>query len=168
MVVFALVSAGCGAPRGDQEAQVSAGPRPPAVSATGRLVGPGGLGAAAPPVVAPAIRPIGPILPQAGPQPGQMGPNVPGDRPSAQPNILAAVTGQVSAALGDVPDRAYVPNSEGHTITVIDPHTFAVIATYKTGTVPHHITPSWDLTKLYVNNTTANTLTVIDPRDGKP
>jgi YVTN family beta-propeller protein len=34
--------------------------------------------------------------------------------------------------------------------------------------VPHHITPSWDMTKLYVNNTSGNTLTVIDPRTDKP
>jgi YVTN family beta-propeller protein len=34
--------------------------------------------------------------------------------------------------------------------------------------VPHHITPSWDLSKLYVNNTEGDSLTVIDPRTGKP
>jgi YVTN family beta-propeller protein len=78
------------------------------------------------------------------------------------------MTGAVSPALADIPPRVYVPNSDAQTITVIDPATLQVIGTYATGTVPHHITPSWDLTKLYVNNTSANTLTVIDPKSGKP
>ncbi|MGH9276914.1 MAG: YncE family protein, partial [Acidimicrobiales bacterium] len=134
-----------------------------------RLGGPNsGAAAGAPGPVASHVRPFGPVVPQAGPHPAQMGPNPPGDRPSSSPNALAAMMGPVSAALADLPDRAYVPNSDAHTITVIDPHTLAIIGSYKTGTVPHHITPSWDMTKLYVNNTSANTLTVIDPRDGKP
>jgi YVTN family beta-propeller protein len=115
------------------------------------------------------VRQIGPGLPQAGPRPpAQAGPAVPGDRPSSQPNLLSAMTGAVSPALADIPPRVYVPNSDAQTITVIDPATLQVIGTYATGTVPHHITPSWDLTKLYVNNTSANTLTVIDPKSGKP
>jgi YVTN family beta-propeller protein len=100
--------------------------------------------------------------------PAQVGPAVPGDQPSAYPNALAAMTGSLSPAVADIPTRVYVPNSDAQTITVIDPNTFGIIGTYATGTVPHHITPSWDMTKLYVNNTVANTLTVIDPRSGKP
>ena len=42
-----------------------------------------------------------------------------------------------------------------------------VIATYATGFVPHHVTASWDMTKLYVNNTSGNSLQVIDPHSGK-
>ncbi len=36
------------------------------------------------------------------------------------------------------------------------------------GRVPHHVTPSWDLSRLYVNNTEGNSITVVDPRSGKP
>jgi YVTN family beta-propeller protein len=70
----------------------------------------------------------------------------------------------VSPALADVPVRVYVPNSDAHTLTVIDPATLQVVATYATGWVPHHVTASWDMTKLYFNNTSGNTLQVIDPR----
>jgi YVTN family beta-propeller protein len=72
-----------------------------------------------------------------------------------------------TSPLGHYPERVYVPNTVANTVQVIDPKTFRVIATYKTSTEPHHITPSWDLTRLYVNNTKGNSLTVIDPSTGK-
>jgi YVTN family beta-propeller protein len=62
----------------------------------------------------------------------------------------------------------YVPNSDAHTLTVIDPVSLQVIERFSVGSVPHHVTPAWDMSKLYVNNTSGNTLTVIDPRSGKP
>ena len=78
------------------------------------------------------------------------------------------LTPQLSPAVADVPLRAYVPNSDAGTVSVIDPATMKVIDRFNVGIRPHHVTPSWDLTKLYVNNTESNTLTVIDPRSGKP
>ncbi|MEA2686063.1 MAG: hypothetical protein QOE93_1258, partial [Actinomycetota bacterium] len=39
---------------------------------------------------------------------------------------------------------------------------------FAVGRVPHHVTPSWDLGRLYVNNTEGNSITVIDPRTGQP
>ena len=113
-------------------------------------------------------RPAGPVPAQAGPSlPVPAGPAVPGDRPSVQANALAAMSGSLSGALSDIPTRVYVPNSDAHTVSIIDPNTLQVVATFATATVPHHITPSWDLTKLYVNNTSGNSVTVIDPRTGK-
>ena len=70
---------------------------------------------------------------------------------------------QETGALGLYPERVYVPNSDADTIHVIDPATFEIVATYPTGALPHHVTPSWDLTKLYVDDTVGNTLLVIDP-----
>lgn len=77
----------------------------------------------------------------------------------------AAETGK--SALGRYPERVYVPNTAADTVHVIDPRTFRITATYPVGQMPHHVTPSWDLTKLYVNNTRGDSLTVIDPMTGK-
>lgn len=77
----------------------------------------------------------------------------------------AAETGK--SAPGGYPERAYVPNAAADTVHVIDPRTFKITATYPVGQMPHHVTPSWDLTKLYVTNTRGNSLTVIDPMTGK-
>jgi YVTN family beta-propeller protein len=88
--------------------------------------------------------------------------------PSAT-NIYAAAEHDVlSAVVQGIPARVYVPNTIANTVDVIDPQTFTVIDHYAVGKVPHHITPSWDMTKLYVDNTEGDSLTVIDPRTGKP
>jgi len=71
------------------------------------------------------------------------------------------------SAVGRYPERVYVPNAAGNTLHVIDPKTFKIIATHSVGRFPHHVTPSWDLTKLYVTNTGQNSLTVIDPKTGE-
>jgi len=84
-------------------------------------------------------------------------------------NIYAhTLAPQLSPAVADIPLRAYVPNSDGASVSVIDPATMKVVDRFNVGTRPHHVTPSWDLTKLYVNNTEGNTLTEIDPRTGRP
>jgi YVTN family beta-propeller protein len=69
--------------------------------------------------------------------------------------------------VADIPVRVYVPNSGARTVSIIDPATLEVVDTLPVGKVPHHITPSWDLSKLYVNNTEGDSLSVIDPRTGK-
>jgi DNA-binding beta-propeller fold protein YncE len=61
-----------------------------------------------------------------------------------------------------------VPASTNNTVHVIDPDTFQVIATYPTAAIPHHVTPSWDLSVLYVLNTGGNSLLVLDPATGAP
>ncbi len=90
--------------------------------------------------------------------------------PAVQPiNIYAnALTSELSPAVANIPPRVYVPNELGGRIDVIDPATFQVIDRYSVGTIPHHVTPSWDMTKLLVNNMGSSTLTEIDPQSGKP
>jgi YVTN family beta-propeller protein len=78
------------------------------------------------------------------------------------------VTPHLSPAVANVPPRVYVPNSDAASVSVIDPTTLKVVDRFNVGTRPHHVTPSWDLTKLYVNNTEGNTLTEIDPMTGRP
>lgn len=74
----------------------------------------------------------------------------------------------VNPRLAGIPARVYVPNSTANTVDVIDPLTFKVIDHFAVGTIPHHIAPSYDLTKLYVDNEGSSLLTVIDPVTGRP
>ncbi len=79
-------------------------------------------------------------------------------------NVYAAA---VSPTQADFPARVYVPNSEDGSIDVIDPATFRVVDHYFVGGIPHHVAPSWDLSRLYADTERLNVLTVIDPRTGK-
>lgn len=79
-------------------------------------------------------------------------------------NVYAATrTGMLSPAVAGMPERVYVPNSASGTVDVIDPATFAVVAHYQVGNVPHHVAPAWDLQHLYVDTEGWSALTVIDP-----
>jgi YVTN family beta-propeller protein len=60
----------------------------------------------------------------------------------------------------------YVPNGEDGTVSVIDQATYKVIQVVKTGRVPQHVTPSYDLKTLWVSNNTGNSVTPINPRTG--
>ena len=60
----------------------------------------------------------------------------------------------------------YVPNSLGADVTVIDPRTYTVIRTFRTGKVPQHVVPSYDMKTLWVANNRGNSLTPIAPATG--
>jgi YVTN family beta-propeller protein len=124
--------------------ELSEPPDPPA-----HVTVPGGIGSTTP--VAPALptsRPATTALPR---------------------NIYAgAGRGDWSPMVKRVPERVYVPSSQGSSIDVIDPRTFRVIGHYSVGAEPQHITPSWNLRWLYVDNTYSNSLSVVDPRTGRP
>lgn len=66
------------------------------------------------------------------------------------------------------PTRVYVPNSLSDTVTVIDPRTRRVLATFPVGKGPQHVVPSYDLKVLWVNNNGGDSLTPIDPYTGRP
>ena len=91
---------------------------------------------------------------------------------AASVDIYRATTAN---ALSPVARRArplvYVPNSRSASVTVIDPATYTVVRTFRTGRVPQHVVPSYDLSRLWVLNNEASTITPIDPvtgADGKP
>jgi YVTN family beta-propeller protein len=61
----------------------------------------------------------------------------------------------------------YVPNQLSGTVQIIDPRTYAVIATRAVPSSPEHVVPSPDLRRLWVNSDAGNALTPIDPRTGR-
>ena len=92
-----------------------------------------------------------------------------GSLPAPAFNVYANDTsGVVPCPLCHLPPRVYVPNSMANTVDVIDPMTFKVIDHYAVGQIPHHITPSWDLSQLYVEDEGSSMLTVLDIHTGKP
>jgi len=93
----------------------------------------------------------------------------PGSLPLGPNNVYANdMATTVPCPLCHLPPRVYVPNSMANTVDVIDPLTFKVIDHYRVGQIPHHITPSWDLSKLYLENEGSSMLTVLDIHTGKP
>jgi YVTN family beta-propeller protein len=90
--------------------------------------------------------------------------------PVADPANIYADAGpdMFSPAVRGIPYRIYVPDSGGSTVTVIDPATRRVIATYQSGLNPQHVVPAYDLRTLYATNNQANSLTPINPRTGRP
>jgi len=83
-------------------------------------------------------------------------------------NVYAATESEeVSPSLAHLPARVYVPNSEDGSIDIIDPVSFRVVDHYFVGGIPHHVAPSWDLSRLYVDTERLNLLVMIDPRTGK-
>jgi YVTN family beta-propeller protein len=66
------------------------------------------------------------------------------------------------------PPRVYVPNGRSNTVSVIDPATRTVIATFRAGREPQHIVPSYDLSTLWVLDNQGNDVIPIDPATGQP
>jgi YVTN family beta-propeller protein len=99
---------------------------------------------------------------------------VPGMAPVPDPTNLYSETGSghMSPAVAGALERVYVPNHTANTVSVIDPATLKVIATFPVGLNPQHVVPSWDLRTLWVANNAENrntgSLTPIDPLTGKP
>ena len=79
---------------------------------------------------------------------------------------------QLSPVVAMALPRVYVPNHASNSISVIDPATLKVVATYKVGLGPQHVIPSWDLKTLWVannaNRTRFGSMTPIDPMTAIP
>jgi YVTN family beta-propeller protein len=88
-------------------------------------------------------------------------------RKGASLDVYAADhVGHLSPVVRRDPPRIYVPNSQSNTVDVIDQRSKKVIDHFSTGALPQHVTPSWDLKRLWVTNDQGNSLTPIDPRTG--
>ena len=84
-------------------------------------------------------------------------------------NIYAAAgPGMVSAVAQHALPRVYVPNSASASVSIIDPATYRVVRTFRTGASPQHVVPAYDLKTLWVANKDSSSLTPIDPNTGEP
>lgn len=72
----------------------------------------------------------------------------------------------LKTALRSLEPRIYVPNTKSDSVDVIDPKSMKVVGRFNVGKQPQHITPSWDMTKLYVDNDQSGSLTEIDSLTG--
>ncbi len=88
-------------------------------------------------------------------------------KPSAVNVYAATMSGRFNPRVAGLPVRVYVPNSGDGTIDVINPATFQVVDHFPVGPIPHHITPAWDLSRLYVDTEGSPTMAVLDPRTGR-
>jgi YVTN family beta-propeller protein len=138
--------AGCGGAADSTPPGTAARAVPPSTTTTAARTTASPAGAPAGPLVAGRIPP--PLSRQdvyAADRPGMLAPQVRGD-----------------------PALIYVPNSDSNTVDVISQRTGKIVEHFAVGTLPQHVTPSWDLRTLYVTNDTGNSLTPIDPRTGRP
>ena len=84
-------------------------------------------------------------------------------------NVYAStIAGRVLPKLASLRPLVYVPNSGARTVDVIDPASMKIIDSFRVGSVPHHVFPSFDMSTLYVGNTASNTLTQIDVKTHRP
>ena len=83
-------------------------------------------------------------------------------------NIYAANRpGELSPTVAQFPTRIYVPNSGSNTVDVIDPVSFKIVEHFAVGRQPQHITPSYDLKRLWVLADLGDSVTEIDPATSK-
>jgi YVTN family beta-propeller protein len=93
---------------------------------------------------------------------------VAGTARAATVDVYAATrAGHLAPQVRGDPARVYVPNSQSNTVDVIDQRTARIVDHFAVGTLPQHVTPSWDLRTLWVTNDTGNSLTPINPRTGR-
>lgn len=98
----------------------------------------------------------------------QLGPDAAARAPAPLNVYASTISGQVPARLASIKPRVYVPNSNSNTVYVIDPATMQVVDRFVTGSIPHHVAPAPDLSRLYVDNEGSSSLTEIDIETGKP
>ena len=128
------------------------------------LAGCGGSDAPAPPPPHARALEVNPAqgVPKLTPPPGYTPPG------SSPRDVYAADrAGRLSPIVRNDPPRVYVPNSKSNTVDVIDQRTYRIVDHFATGALPQHVSPSWDLRRLWVTNDAGNSLTPIDPATGR-
>ena len=99
---------------------------------------------------------------------------VPGMPPVLDPTNLYSAAGanMFSPAVAGALQLVYVPNLGSNTVSVINPATRTVIRTFRVGSDPEHVVPSYNLQTLWVTNNaegqTSGSLTPINPKTGTP
>lgn len=95
---------------------------------------------------------------------GQSGPRT----RNAAPNVWAAINAPVRDDLAELPPRVYVPDEIGGDIVVIDATSRTIVDRFPVGRTPHHVTPSYDMSRLYVNVMSSGWLTELELTSGRP
>jgi DNA-binding beta-propeller fold protein YncE len=73
----------------------------------------------------------------------------------------------LSPVVAHDPALLYVPDSGGRSVTVIAQRTHRVVRVLRAGQLSQHVTPSYDLRRLYTESSAANRLVGINPKTGK-
>jgi DNA-binding beta-propeller fold protein YncE len=93
---------------------------------------------------------------------------LPGMPPVIDDNVYAATrAGMLNANVAKDPAYLYVPDSTGSTTTVIDQRTRKVVRTVSSGYLSQHVTPSYDMKKMYVDASAADRLVALNPRTAR-
>lgn len=89
--------------------------------------------------------------------------------PAALGNDVYGATraGMLSAAVAHDPAYLYVPDATGATVTVISQRTHRIVRVLRTGQLSQHVTPSYDLRRLYTDASAANELVGVDPGNAR-
>ena len=81
------------------------------------------------------------------------------------PNVYSATSRLQPGIAGDLP-RVYVPSGLANTLTVIDQQSKKVVSTFRPGSNPQHVVPSYDLHTLWILNNKGNTVVPITAATG--
>ena len=94
---------------------------------------------------------------------------LPGMPPLLDPNNIYSAdrAGLLSPTVEHFPSRIYVPNTGSNSVDVIDPATLTIVEHFAVGRQPQHVTPSYDLRRLWALSDLGDSITEIDPATGK-
>jgi YVTN family beta-propeller protein len=89
-------------------------------------------------------------------------------QPDLPINVWGAINAPVREDLAALAPRVYVPDELSGDLVTIDPMTRAIIDRFPLGRTPHHVTPAYDMSRLYVNVMASGYLTELDITTGRP
>ena len=138
----------------------------PASSATAPAGGPATV---ASPVPSPATGSTQPA-PSGTPAvlPAQFRNLLPGMPPIVGQDVYGATrAGMLSSKVAHDPALLFVPDSKGSSVTIISQRTRKIVRVLHAGQLSQHVTPSYDLRRLYTDSSAANELVSISPRTAR-
>jgi DNA-binding beta-propeller fold protein YncE len=93
-------------------------------------------------------------------------PAVPVATSAEVPSNVYSETSKLQPAIAGDPARVYVPSGLANTLTVIDQRTRKVLSTFRPGSNPQHVVPSYDLRTLWILNNKGNSVVPITAATG--
>jgi YVTN family beta-propeller protein len=83
-------------------------------------------------------------------------------------NVWSAINAPVRDDLAVLEPRVYVPDEISGDLVIIDATTRAIVDRFPVGRIPHHVTPAYDLSRLYVNVMGSGWLVELELASGRP